>query len=103
MDYGLRNAGWKTIEPFFKSAFRNPHSTIRIRMRVLSLIAGIIIAAAGGALVYHALFVEPPRADLVNTSTGTIRELPNMLHVIGGAIMLILGAGFAFFAARRKR
>jgi hypothetical protein len=72
-------------------------------MRVIALIAGIAIAAAGGALAYHALFVEPPKADLVNTGTGTIHELPNMLHVIGGAIMLILGAGVAFLSARRKR
>jgi hypothetical protein len=71
-------------------------------MRVIAFIAGIVIAAAGGALVYHALVIEPPKANLV-TSTGTIRELPNMLHVVGGIIMLIFGAGLAFFAARRGR
>jgi hypothetical protein len=70
-------------------------------VRIIAIIASIIIAAAGGALVYHALFVEPPKADLV-TSTGTIRELPNLLHVVGGSIMLIVGACLAFFSARRK-
>lgn len=71
-------------------------------MRTIVFIIGIVVAATGGALVYHALFIEPPKADLI-TSTGTIRELPNMLHVIGGIIMLIVGTGLAFFSLRRKR
>jgi hypothetical protein len=71
-------------------------------LRIIAFIAGIVIAAAGGALVYHAWFTEPPKADLI-TSTGTIRELPNMLHVGGGITMLIIGAGLAFFSLRRKR
>jgi cation transporter-like permease len=81
---------------------RNPHSAIHNRMRVIASIAGIIIAAAGGALVYHALLIEPPRAALV-TSTGTIRELPNVLHIVGGIIMLVIGICLAFLSLRRKR
>ena len=71
-------------------------------MRAIAFIAGVVIAAAGGALIYHALFIEPPKASLVNTSTGAIRELPNMLHIVGGSLMLIVGAAFAFFITRRK-
>lgn len=63
---------------------------------------GIVVAAAGGALLYHALFVEPPKAELV-TNTGAVRELPNMIHVICGALLLVIGAGAAFFLARRQR
>ena len=70
-------------------------------MRIIVFIVGIVIAAAGGALVYHALFIEPPNALV--TSTGTIREVPNMLHIVGGIIMLIIGASLAFFSLRRKR
>ena len=71
-------------------------------MRTIAFIAGVIIAAAGGALVYHAWFIEPPKAALV-TSTGTIREVPNMLHIVGGIVMLIIGAALAFLTARRGR
>ena len=71
-------------------------------MRIIAFIAGIIVAAAGGVLVYHAWFVEPPKATLV-TDTGTIREMPNMLHIVGGIIMLLIGTGLAFFSLRRKR
>lgn len=69
-------------------------------MRIIALIAGVLIAAVGGALAYHGLFVEPPRADLV-TATGSVHKVPNMLHVIGGIIMLVAGACVAFIAARR--
>jgi hypothetical protein len=70
-------------------------------MRLLAFIVGLLIAAAGGALAYHALFIEPPHADLI-TSTGRVRELPNLLHVIGGIVLLIFGAALAFFNARRR-
>ena len=71
-------------------------------MRLIAFIAGILLAAAGGALAYHAWFIEPPKAELV-TSTGTVRDMPNMLHIVGGITMLLIGAALAFFSLRRKR
>ena len=75
---------------------------MRNRLRVALFILGIIIAAAGGALAYHGWFVEPPKAELI-TNAGAVREVPNMLHVIGGIILLIFGAALAFFSLRRRR
>jgi hypothetical protein len=70
-------------------------------MRILALIVGLIIAAAGGALLYRSLFLEPS-TTVVITETN-VREFPNALRVAGGSVLLILGAGLAFLAARRKR
>ena len=71
-------------------------------MRIITCIVGIAIAAAGGALAYHGWFVEPRQAALI-TSTGSVRELPNMLHVAGGIILLIFGAALTFLSLRRRR
>ena len=65
-------------------------------------IVGLVIAAAGGAILYRVLFLEPS-ATVIITSTGEVREAPNTLCLIGGTILFILGAGLAFLAARRKR
>ena len=70
-------------------------------MRILALIVGLMIAAAGGAILYRALFLEPS-TTVVITETN-VREFPNAWRVAGGSILLILGAGLAFLAARRKR
>ncbi len=65
------------------------------------MIVGIVIAAAGGVILYRALFLEAS-TGLIITNTN-VRELPNTLRVAGGIVMLIVGACLAFFAARRKR
>ena len=70
-------------------------------MRILVLILGLLIAAAGGVILYRALFLEPS-TTVVITETN-VREFPNAWRVTGGSILLILGAGLAFLAARRKR
>ncbi len=62
-------------------------------------IVGVIAAAAGGVIVYRALFLEAS-TGLVVTETD-VREIPNTLRVAGGAAMLLVGAILAFFAARR--
>ena len=67
-------------------------------MRIIGLIIGIIIAAAG-VIAYRALFLEPSAAVVTNTD---IREVPDTLRVVGGFFMLIAGMALAFFAARRK-
>lgn len=69
-------------------------------MKVVGIIIGLLVAAAGGVIAYRALFLEPS-AGIVITETD-VREVPNTLRVVSGIILLILGAGLAFFAARRK-
>jgi hypothetical protein len=69
-------------------------------VKVVGIIIGLLVAAAGGVIAYRALFLEPS-AGVVITETD-VREVPNTLRVASGIILLILGAGLAFFAARRK-
>jgi hypothetical protein len=71
-------------------------------MRIITLIVGVAIAVAGGVIAYRALFLEPSAAVVI-TDTGNVRELPDTLRVAGGIILLLIGAGLAFLAARRKR
>jgi hypothetical protein len=69
-------------------------------IRVVALIFGIIIAAAGGVIAYRALFVEPSTA-IVITDTN-IREVQNWWKVGGGVVMFLTGGAIAFFSARRR-
>jgi hypothetical protein len=69
-------------------------------MKVLLLIAGILVATAGGVITYRALYVEPKSAVVI-TETG-IRELPNQARVIGGALLFVGGSALALFAAMRR-
>ncbi|MGB7921664.1 MAG: hypothetical protein WCF57_00335 [Pyrinomonadaceae bacterium] len=70
-------------------------------MRIIAFIVGLLIAATGGVIAYRALFLEPSAAVVITERD--VRELPNTLRVTGGLVMLVLGAGLAFLAARRKR
>jgi hypothetical protein len=69
-------------------------------LRIVTLIFGIIIAAAGGVIAYRALFIEPSAAVVI-TSTD-VREVQNWWKVVGGILMLLVGAFLAFLAARRR-
>jgi hypothetical protein len=69
-------------------------------MRIIELILGLLMAAAGGVIAYRALFLEP-QTTIIITDTN-VRQLPDTLRIAGGLIMLIAGACIAFFAARRK-
>jgi len=71
-------------------------------LRVAALILGLVIAAWGGVISYRAFFLEPSATAVLNTSTGAVREYPDMLRITLGLIMLVGGTGIAFFAARRK-
>ena len=71
-------------------------------LRVVALILGLAIAAWGGVIAYRAFFLEPSATAVINTSTGAIREYPNMLRVMLGLLMLVGGTCIAFFASRRK-
>ncbi len=70
-------------------------------MRILLIIAGVVLAAAGGVVAYRAAFVEP-RAAIVISAEG-VRETPHTPRVIGGTVILVAGAALAFDAARRRR
>jgi len=70
--------------------------------RVVVIIAGICLAALGGAIAYRAAFLSPANTFMVS-GTGSVREVPYTGRFIIGLILLVLGAGAAFFAARRRR
>jgi len=69
-------------------------------LRTFALIIGLALAAAGGVLLYRALFIEPG-TGIVITDTN-IREVPDALRTGGGIVLLIGGACLAFLSARRK-
>jgi len=69
-------------------------------MKSLLLIAGILVATAGGVITYRALYVEPKSAVVI-TETG-IRQIPNQARVVGGALLFIGGSALALFAVTRK-
>ena len=71
-------------------------------LRILMLIIGLGIAAWGGMIAYRALFVEQGATAVINEGTGAVHQLPNMLRVASGLIMLACGACAAFFAIRRR-
>ncbi|HEV7857259.1 MAG TPA: hypothetical protein VGO91_01280 [Pyrinomonadaceae bacterium] len=70
-------------------------------MRVFVFIIGVLIAAVGGVMAYRALFLEPD-TTIVITNTN-VHQYPNTLRVVGGLLLLLIGAGVAFFGARRRR
>jgi hypothetical protein len=72
-------------------------------MRIVLIIVGIVLAAVGGVIAYHAAFASAPTAFVVNESSGSIREVHNVGRVALGVLLLIAGAGLAFYAARARR
>jgi hypothetical protein len=70
-------------------------------VRVVLIILGLLIATVGGVIAYRALFLEPT-STVVITET-EIKELPNYARVVGGTLLLLIGAAVAFLAARRKK
>ncbi|HET9524819.1 MAG TPA: hypothetical protein VFO99_01550 [Pyrinomonadaceae bacterium] len=69
-------------------------------MKALLLIVGILVATAGGVILYRALYVEP-RSAVVITET-EVRDLPNYTRVIGGALLFVGGSALALYAAVRR-
>lgn len=68
-------------------------------MRIVLIILGVLIATAGGVIAYRALFLEPT-STIVITET-EVKELPNYARVVGGTLLLLIGAAVAFLAATR--
>ncbi|MDQ3687474.1 MAG: hypothetical protein M3430_18010 [Acidobacteriota bacterium] len=70
-------------------------------MRIVAIIIGVVLAALGGVIAYRAAFLEPNAAIVVTDQN--VREVPDMLRIVGGITLLLAGAAIAFFAARRIR
>jgi hypothetical protein len=71
-------------------------------VRPLLIIAGIVLAAVGGVIAYHAAFVAPPTAFVVSGSSGSVHEVHSVWRISLGVLLLVAGAGLAFLAARRR-
>ena len=70
-------------------------------MRIVLVLLGIALAAVGGVVAYRAAFLEPSVA-VVLTDT-EVREVSNVPRIVGGIVLLVLGASVAFLAARLRR
>ena len=70
------------------------------KLRVILLIAGILLATAGGVITYRAIYLEPSSAVVITQSQ--VRELPNYSRIIGGTILLVGGAALALLAVHRR-
>jgi hypothetical protein len=70
-------------------------------VRLALVIIGVTLAAVGGALAYRSFFIDPDAVIVI--SDARVREVPNMTRVAGGLLLLLAGAGLAFFAALRRR
>ena len=68
--------------------------------RIIFMIFGIVLGAVGGVIAYRAYFLEPTAAIVI--SNEGIRELPNTFRIVGGLLLLLVGAGLAFTAGVRK-
>ena len=70
-------------------------------LRVILIIFGIVSAAVGGVVAYRAYYLAPPEA-IVITDSG-VREVPDYFRIVGGLILLLVGAAIAYTSAVRKR
>jgi hypothetical protein len=69
-------------------------------LRPIAIILGIVTAAIGGVIAYRAYFLEPSAAIVI--SSEGVRELPDTSRIVGGIVLLMVGAAIAFTAALRK-
>ena len=70
-------------------------------MRAALIIVGLFIATAGGVIAFRALYLEPTSTVVITSDE--IRELPNYTRVVGGALMVLVGAAAAYLAATRMK
>ena len=70
-------------------------------MRIVAFLSSVVLAAIGGVMAYRALLLEPNAAVIVTETS--VREVPDVLPIGGGMILLVVGASLAFIVARRKR
>ncbi len=62
-------------------------------MKIILLLVGILLATAGGVIIYRALYLDP-RSGVEITEKG-VRELPNYARILGGAVLLVGGTAIA--------
>jgi hypothetical protein len=95
----------KEKAPDIFDTFANRKSNIQHlkveKLKVIVSIIGVLLAATGGVIAYRALFLEPD-TTIVITNTD-VHQYPNTLRVLGGLLLLLVGACVAFFGARRSR
>jgi hypothetical protein len=70
-------------------------------MRAAIIIVGLFIATAGGVIAFRALYLEPTSTVVITSDE--IRELPNYTRVVGGALMVLVGAAAAYLGAIRMK
>ncbi len=70
-------------------------------MRIVAIIIGVVLAALGGVIAYRAAFLEPNAAVVVTDRD--VREVPDMLRLVGGISQHLAGTATAFCAAHRTR
>ena len=69
-------------------------------MKTILLIAGMLVATAGGVITYRALYVEPKSTVVITDAD--VHELPNYTRVISGALLFVGGSALALYAAVRR-
>lgn len=75
-------------------------SSLKVQMKIVLLLIGILIATAGGVITYRALYLDPSSAVVITNTQ--VREVPNYARILGGTLLLVGGAAIAFFGVRRR-
>lgn len=70
-------------------------------MRIAAMVIGVVLAALGDVITYCAAFLEPNAAVIVTDRD--MPEMPDMLRLVGGIALLLVGTVTALVAARRTR
>jgi len=70
-------------------------------MKIIFAIAGLLIAAVGGVIAYRAWFLEPAASVLITNTD--VHELPNYTKIVGGIVLLLVGAAISFLALRPRK
>ena len=60
-----------------------------------------MIAAVGGVVAYRAYFLDPSAAVVITNTD--VREVPDYFRIVGGLVLLVVGAAIAYTAALRRR
>ncbi len=62
-------------------------------LKIILVIVGIVLAAIGGVIAYRAIFLEPSAAVVITNTE--VREVPDMMRIIGGTALFVAGATLA--------
>jgi hypothetical protein len=70
-------------------------------MRIVAMVIGVVLAALSDVIAYRAAFLEPNAAVIITDRD--MREVPDMLRLVGGIALLLVGTVTALVATRRTR